>query len=471
MQICSRLCNQDESLALTGLHYTGAVLVFSLITIVGLYSGKKVKNASDFNSGSGKSGAGVVVGAIVGTVVGGASTIGTAQLAFYYGLSAWWFTLGSGLGFVVMLLFFCGPIYKNGIVTLPQIFSKEYGEKAGITATVLNSVGSFLSVVVQILSGVALISAVSHIGPVAAMAIMVVLIFVYVVFGGIWGTGYVGIAKTILIYAATGLCGILALVLQGGPGVFMYSLPTERYFNLFARGFVLDGGAALSLVLGTLTTQIYIQTLLMARTLEAAKKGVLISAIILPLAGVGGILVGFYMKLNYPEIIPGAALPLFILLKTPPLLAGITLAALLVALVGTGAGMILGISTMITNNIYKAYFGKKASGTKELFVNRLCIVLILVIAAVFSAGNIGTLILGWSFLSMGLRGVVGFGPLCTALFLPGRIRPVYVQISMILGITLVILGRYILPPYVDSLFLGVAGSLLVLAIGLTVDHK
>ena len=34
----------------------------------------------------------------MGTLVGGSSTIGTAQLAFDYGISAWWFTLGGGVG-------------------------------------------------------------------------------------------------------------------------------------------------------------------------------------------------------------------------------------------------------------------------------------------------------------------------------------------------------------------------------------
>jgi len=441
-------------------------LVFSLITVAGLYSGKKVKNASDFKYGSGKSGAGIIVGTIVGTVIGGSSTVGTAQLAFNYGLSAWWFTLGSGLGFVIMLLFFSGPIYKNGIVTLPQIFSKEYGEKAGFTATILNSIGTFLSVVIQILSGVALITAVSNIGPIAAIAIMIILIFVYIIFGGIWGAGYVGIIKTILVYAAIGLCGILVLSLQGGLGVFFSSLPTERYFNLFARGVAIDSGAGISLIFGTLTTQIFIQALLMSRTLEIARKSLLITAILVPLAGIGGILVGYYMKLNYPEIVPGTALPLFVMLKTPPLLAGITLAALLVALVGTGAGLMLGISTMLSNNIYGKYIGKKAGGKQELFANRFSIVLILVIAAVFTSRYVGSLILEWSFLAMGLRGVVSFGPLCTALFLPGKIKPVYVQTAMIMGIALLLLGRYILPPHIDPLFLGAAANVSVLAIGL-----
>ncbi|MCL1837536.1 MAG: sodium:solute symporter family protein [Treponema sp.] len=442
-----------------------------LITVVGLYSGKKVKSADDFNYGGRRSGTGLVVGAIVGTIVGGSCTIGTSQLAFHYGLSAWWFTLGCCLGSLVLLFFFCESLYKNDYTTLAQIIAREYGEKAGIAATILNSVGSFLSVVAQILSGIALITAVSHFNSFIAMFIVVALIFVYVVFGGIWGAGYVGIAKTILLYTAITVCGVLALYLQGGFRAFTAALPPQRYFNLFARGVAVDGGAGLSLILGILTTQVYLQVIMMSRTLRIAKNGILISAIIIPLSSIGGILVGYYMKLNYPDIIPAMALPLFILEKMPPLFAGIILATMLVTVVGTGAGMSLGISAMISTDVYKVYINKEANDRQELFVNRFSIVLILIIAAALASVNTGSLIMGWSLLSMGLRGAGAFGPICAALFLPGKIPPVYVLASMILATALVLLGKFFLPPNVDPLFLGTAGNVLTLGIGLLAGRR
>ena len=67
---------------------------------------------------------------------------------------------------------------------------------------------------------------------------------------------------------------------------------------------------------------------------------------------------------------------------------------------------------------------------------------------------------------MGLRGAVAFGPLCAALFLPGRISEKFALAAMIAGPTLVLLGKFILPPSVDSLFLGIAGSFVILGIGL-----
>lgn len=450
---------------MTGMHGVGALLVLAAITAVGLYSGSKVKTAGDFSSGGRKAGAGIVAGSIIGTLVGGASTIGTAQLAFQYGFSAWWFTLGGGIGCLVLTVFFSKPIYNSGVSTLPQIFSRAYGRNAGTAATLLTSVGSFLSIVSQVLSGIALVTSVSAMPPLPATALIVVLMLCYVVFGGVWGAGYVGIAKTILLNVAVGGCGFLALTLQGGLTAFTTALPQAQYFNLFARGIAVDGGAGLSLVLGILTTQAYIQAMMSARTLRLSRAGTLISALLIPAVGVGGIFVGLYMKLNRPEIAAGMALPLFVVENMPPLLAGMILATLLVALVGTGAGVSLGLSTMISNDIYQVFINKSAGDKRKLLVSRAIIVFVLIAAALFSTGNIGSLILGWSFLSMGLRGAVAFGPLCTALFLPGRIPPKYALLSMIVGPAFVLIGKFTLPPTIDPLFPGVAANLLVLSTG------
>ncbi len=71
------------------MHYVGALLVFILITLVGTYSGSKINCASDFSCGGRSASTVIVIGGIVGAFVGGSATIGTAQLAFDFGLSAW----------------------------------------------------------------------------------------------------------------------------------------------------------------------------------------------------------------------------------------------------------------------------------------------------------------------------------------------------------------------------------------------
>ena len=440
-----------------------------IITVIGVLSGKSVKSAVDFNSGGRNTGAEIVMGSIIGTLVGGASTIGTSQLAFNYGFSAWWFTLGGGLGSLALALF-SKSLYSSGVTTMPQILAKEYGQKASTAATLLTSMGSFLSIVSQFLSGIILITTVSYLGAFSATAAVLILMLIYVIFGGVWGAGYVGIAKTILLYLSVGVCGLMALYMQGGMTSFMAILPADRYFNLFARGIVLDLSSGVSLILGMLTTQAYIQAVISARTLRLSRIGVLASAVLIPIVGFGGILVGMYMKIHHPEINPGSALPQFILQYVPPLAGGGVMAALLVAVVGTGAGISLGLGSMIYNDIYRVYINKNSDEASGLLVTRLSIVMILLCAAIFSSGNLGTLILQWSFLSMGLRGAVAFGPLCTALFLKNRIPGSFALASMIAGPAVVLFCTLYPLGDIDPFLAGVSANLAILGAGFVYNN-
>ncbi len=450
---------------MTPLHYIGALLVLLLITGLGMYSGARVKSAGDFTAGGRKAGAGIVAGAIIGTLVGGASTIGTAQLAFAYGFSAWWFTLGGGIACLILGCCYAKPLYDSGIRTMPQMLSREYGQKVATTATVLTSLGSFLSIVSQVLSSIALITSVSSVPSGLAAALTMALMIAYVLFGGIWGAGLVGMAKTVLLYVAVGACGIIALHEQGGWSAFAAVLPAHKYFSLVARGVAVDIGAGLSLILGVLTTQAYIQSLISARTLRMARSGVFAGAALIPLVGVAGILVGLYMKINAPHINPASALPLFVLEQLPPLFAGMVLATLLVTVVGTAAGVALGLSSMFCADIYLVYFNPKAGDKKLLTVSRLALAAILAAAALVSTGNLGSLILSWSFMSMGLRGAVAFGVLTAAIAAPGRIGRSYAMWSMIVGPACILLGKPFIGNSFDPLFLGVASSIAVLMVG------
>ena len=121
-------------------HILGIVLSIILIEVVGIMSSKKVKTADDFNRAGGKAGTWVVCGTIMGTLIGGQSTVGTAQLAFTYGISAWWFTLGAALGCVFLAIGYVMPLRKSGCTTLLEVVSKEYGKKAEVLGSVLSSV-------------------------------------------------------------------------------------------------------------------------------------------------------------------------------------------------------------------------------------------------------------------------------------------------------------------------------------------
>jgi len=448
---------------LNAMQILGIFLTLGIVTGAGIWSGRKVKSAEDFAMAGSQAGSLLVTGAIVGTLVGGSSTIGTAQLAQQFGHSALWFTLGGGIGCLVLGLFFARPLRRSGQGTIQQIITDEYGKTAGFCCSILGIVGIFLNIVPQLLSSTALLDSMLPISPMVCALVSVGVMACYVLFGGVKGAGLLGTIKLVLLYVIVVVCGILGLRLSGGFTGLTAALPKQQYFNLFARGVSTDSGAGLSLVLGVLSTQTYIQAVMSAKSDRVARRGALISALLIPPIGLGGVYVGMYMKLYHPDILPGQAFPQFILMHTPDLFAGVALATLFIAVVGTGAGLALGIASIVTNNLY-GRFRPDAKPQKLLLVLRITIICVLLLALLFTTGDLQAVILQWSFMSMGLRAAVVFLPMCGALFLPGKIDRRFALAAIISGPLTVLPGK-MLPTTWDSLFLGVGIGFICMLLG------
>lgn len=453
---------------MNSLLYIGLFVTLGLIVGLSVWSGTRTKKDK------GKIGAPVVAGLIMGTLVGGSSTVGTAQLAYNFGMSAWWFTLGAGIACIVLALVYAKPLRRTGCTTLVGIITREFGSGAGMLASVLSAGGTFINVISQLISATAVIAVVApSVGTEMAVVIGVLFMILYVIFGGTKGTGMVGIMKMALLYIAIIACGGLVLWLVGGLSPFKMMVDNiggdVRFFSLFARGISADGGACLSLILGVLTTQTYAQAVLSAKSDRTGVTGALASAFLIPPIGVGGILVGLYMRANaamYPGLTPKTALTTFITVHMHPLLAGVILGVLFITVVDTGAGLALGISSIIQNDIVRRLTRRFDDPKKSDRVSKLWIVLVLAAAGMLSCGALGDTILQFAFMSMGLRGAVIFGPLLCALWLPGRVERKYAVAAILSGpLAVLVFGVWKVIP-VDSLFVGIGISLVILALGL-----
>ena len=452
-------------------------IVIALVLLVGLaiYTGAKKPGGKK----DGGTGAAVVTGLIMGTLVGGSSTVGTAQLAYNYGMSAWWFTLGAGIACLILALVYTKPLRASGCPTLVGMIKNEYGPSAGMAATVLNSIGTFINILSQLLAASAVVLVIwPNMGTAWTIIFSAVFMILYVVFGGAKGAGIVGILKTVLLYVAMVSCGVIALNKLGGVGGAFaamddFSASLGRNFrSLFCRGLGTDAGACVSLILGVLTTQTYAQAVLSAKTDRNARVGALVSTFLIPPIGIFGILVGLFMRtVTDPATFAAkTALTSFILnySNMPGLLSGIVLGALFIASVGTGAGLALGIATMINREFIQNKGKSKLSADA---MSKLLIVIVLALATALSCTPIGDTILKFAFMSMGLRGCTVFAPLCFLIWAKGRVDGKYALwsivggsvVALILGV-LNLFGVMTLP--CDAVFPGVAVGLVVMFVGL-----
>ncbi len=485
-------------------HILGIILSIVLIEVVGIVSSKKVKTADDFNRAGGKAGTWVVCGTIMGTLIGGQSTVGTAQLAFTYGISAWWFTLGAALGCVFLAIGYVVPLRRSGCTTLLEVVSKEYGKKAEVLGSLLCSVGMFVSIVAQILSASALLMTLFPMKFYLAAAISCLIMMIYVVFGGLWSAGIGGVVKLILLCISTLAGGIIVLSLTDGYHGLMTAIEDllvnndvlrhggedvtsidKRYNNLFARGAAKDIGSCLSVILGVLATQSYAQGIWAAKTDSVARKGAMISAVLTIPIGAACVIIGLYMRGHYvtvdememlstlgktlPENIgvmatTAQAFPLFITHKMPEFLGGIVLGTLLITIIIGGSGLTLGSSTILVRDVFMKINPFLKDSSKNLKVSRLTIVGILLMSVFVAATFSGSFINDLGFLSMGLRATAVFVPLTLALFLPKRFKYQWILVSIIAGTAALIISQFLKLP-IDGIFVGLAVAIICCQIG------
>ena len=459
---------------MNGLLYTGLAATLLIIVSLSIWSGSRAKKSK-------RNPMPVVAGVITGTLVGGASTIGTAQLAYQFGMSAWWYTLGAGISCLILALVYAKPFRRTGCTTLVGIIRREYGPKVGMAVSVLSSVGTFINVIPQVISATAVLAVIfPNMGMEPAVLISVVFMILYVIFGGTKGAGIVGIVKMILIYITMIVSAWMVLNMVGGLPAFLdmaHNIPDSdgiRFTYLFSRGLGTDIGACLSVLLGVITTQTYAQGVLSGRTDKDGVGGALISAFLIPPIGIGGILVGLYMRAHaalYAGVTAKTALTAFITAHMPPLPAGIILGTLFITVIGTGAGITLGISSLLTNDILAQLVASFRQPKAKSVLSKVMIVLVLAAAGFLACGSLGDIILQFTFMSMGLRGAVVFLPLSCAMWLPGKIPTRYAMASVIIGPLVVLLfGLWKVLPF-DPLFAGVGASLLIMAAGFCVHHR
>jgi len=450
----------------------GVVGVMVLIQSVGLFTGRRVKNVSAFEAGSGSSGCGAVAGALLSSVVGGSCTIGTAQLAFSSGLSAWWFTLSCALGCAVTGFLFVKPFRRSQSPTLMGITRQAFGEKVDVAASLLICVATLLTLIAQLLSASAVLPVIfPGISATVSVVLSAILMLGYVVFGGTLGAGEMGKLKTLFLYIAM-IAGSVIVLRTAGLGTLRQQLDPDLYFDLFANGVGRELSKALSVTLGIVTGPSYMLAIRMARSDRVARSGEFLTALLIPPIGLGGILIGMFMRVYHPDLANAKdAFPQFILNYMPDLLGGLVMGTLLLTIISSGASMSLGAAVSINRDILQPCFHTSRDPKKSLRNTRLCLVAMMGCAGCLSTGALGDVILTFGSTATALRCVILFAPLCCALFLPGRVSPRWALTAVLAGPAVSVLFALwpVLP--VSSMGIGLLVSALCCGMGVLQNRK
>ena len=444
-----------------------AALVLTLVITLlpGILAARRIKSADDYNIGGRSAGIGLVAGTIIGTIIGGAATVGTAQLGFKLGLTAWWFTLGSGLALLIMAVFYAVPLRKSGLTTISEFLVVNYGKPAGWLASLSASAGIFFSIVASTLTALHLVAGILGVNLPLAGGIILACVMGLVLFGGLSGSGMAGILKIGFIFISIFVGGVFAFVDMGGVAGIAAHFTYYPWFSLFGKGLE-DGLFSLgSMIVGVISTQTYVQALFSAKDSRTAAVGCVTAALIVIPVGLPSVMIGMFMKANHPEINSIDALPLYLITYLPDWLGGIGLGAVLLSAMGSIAGLSLGIGTMISRDIYKNLW-QGATTVDLLWASRISVFAVSLGAMCFVFQHLESSVLEWNYLSMALRGSGIFLPLTFAIFFPGKVRASMGVGAIAAGIFAACTWKYISSWDINSLFPALVYSLLFLISGL-----
>ncbi len=406
------------------------VLFFLFFSLAALRIGKKVKSSQEYTVADRNLNSAQVSWVIIATLVGGVSTVGTVQSAYDHGIIAGIFTFGCAISCLILGLFFSAALRHAEVRTVAEFLGRYFGSKFQMYSSFFSSLGMFIHIVAQYLASIAILQSALHLSHTISLVVATLLIGIFVLTGGITTTGLIGKMKFFILYGIMIICAMISLIKGGGIAGIIAGLPANgEFLNLFPNGYTYTMRNLFAMITGVISTQIYLQAIFSANTIRQARNGALLSAAIIPPIGIFGIIIGCYLRGHFPQLAENSAqaLPFFFTEMFPGPIAAFCSASILLVVLGTGAGLVLGVSTNISVDLIQKV---KHTMESSLMSVRSCGLFVVLLAAVLVILDLDDTILHWSYLSMGLRGSSIFAGLCLIVFFKRKSFPLPITLFL-----------------------------------------
>lgn len=326
---------------------------------------------------------------IAGIAVGGSSTVGIAQNAYTNGLSAGWYDVAWAAGAILVGFFLAAHIRESEHTTVNKMLGCVFGDRFLFVSACIQIIINTVIIALQIIAGGAILTALMpavfnlKIGIIVS-AVMFGLISIV---GGLMAASLSNIVNIIVIYVGI-ILGVVATILHfGGFSTINAHLATQAVPSGGTHWYSLVEGMGMSAIVAWFVTMIIdavpnggvLQNIIAARTPADAKKGTIFAGILMIPAGFISAIFGIVAAAEFPGLSSSAmALP-SVVMELPGWIAGILLAGLWAADVSTATGLMMGVSTMVSEDIIFKYFYKGVKRSIRLKISRVvCFVVIIV---------------------------------------------------------------------------------------------
>jgi SSS family solute:Na+ symporter len=338
---------------------------------------RSVTTTTTFTAGtSGHSGVpAVLVGLmLMSEFIGTSASVGTAQEAYRFGISASWNITALGAGFLFYAYFLAGKYKESGHNTISAVFADVYGPQTKIATSLVMIFALQIVAVAMYAGGGAILSALLAVDRTLATVICGVVAVLYVFMGGMRSVVYTNVIHSLVKYIGIGVALYFGLTKVGGLQELHARLPGEMFswtnvgFEQILAWFIAGIGA-------TFSTQYVIQAINTVETRQKAKAASLYTALLLVPFGIATALIGMCSLALFPNIKSINAFSALIS-DMDGVTAGVVAAGLAASLFGTIAAISVATATLLYKDFYTRFVTEDGNESRSLNFIRITTIIV-----------------------------------------------------------------------------------------------
>lgn len=367
-----------------------AVIVIGIGALISFYVGKRAKSNDSWVVGGRNLPLYVIAFTQYATAVGGGVLVAHVGIAYAWGMSVFWYELFVIVGLLIIAIF-AGWLRRRSFSTIPEVFTKLYGEHRLMLTLVALAVivVPFGWLATQFIAFANLFNAVTGIGITPLIIIMAVVSIAFVLPGGLTSVAWSDFFFGVFMVIASVVVGAYAVINAGGPATIVNNLPDE--LTSMPAGFTAAGGLTIllwlfSILPGTLTNQLYYQRIFAASNVKQARQGLYLSSILIGISGLYALVIGVSVRSMTDQFgVDGREQAAgWFLAQLPVWLIAVYGAFLMATIVSTTGSALHSVVVNLVNDLRPAFVKNKDTSSDLVAMSRWCTVAVSAIAAVLA---------------------------------------------------------------------------------------
>ena len=380
-----------------------SIIIIYLFTLVGLglYKARKIKTQSDFAVAGRTLTPWILVGTMLATWMGTGSILGNAGKTYETGLAALMLPLGGVLG-VIVLTQIAGKVRAYEKFTVPEILGDRFGPAARTLSVIALVIAYMVIVSYQYNAGGAVMHTVlkdvfldSNGQPLISIEtgtiIAAVFIILYTMLAGLVSVAYTDVANGIIIVVSFIIAIPIFFVKAGGfegMAISFAEMNKDSHMNFWGVYSTMDiiNFCLPSFLLIMGDANMY-QRFFASKDAKGAKSATKTLIIAIAIAELMIIIAAWIAS----SMIPDAEVGKYVLIYAshkflPPLIGAIMMTTIIGIIISTADSYLLVPTTTLMRDIYLNYFNKNANQKKIVFLSRVLVIILGIIAYIVSLG-------------------------------------------------------------------------------------